>query len=103
MIQVHLVSFLLGLCSMAALAIGLFFWRFWRRTADRLFRIFAIAFWLMSIGWLAQLIVKEPGEASYLVYVPRLLAFSCIIWGIIEKNRAAAHNHARTPPPPPRS
>jgi hypothetical protein len=90
-----LLQFLLGFSVCAATAIGIFFWRFWQKTWDRLFQIFAIAFWLMGVGWVAQALSMKPhrvapgDESSYLVYIPRLLAFACIIYGIIDKNRAA--------------
>jgi hypothetical protein len=89
------IQFLLGFAVCAAIAIGLFFHRFWARTRDRLFLIFAFAFWLMALGWVAQAATMKPhaeapgDESSYLVYIPRLLAFACIIWGIVDKNRAA--------------
>jgi hypothetical protein len=89
------IQFFLGFAVCAALAIGVFFHRFRGRTGDRLFLIFALAFWLMGVGWLAQAATMKPhaeapgDESSYLVYIPRLLAFACIIWGIVDKNRAA--------------
>ena len=44
---------MLGALVMACFVAGLFFLRFWRKTRDRLFMIFAIAFWLMGVNWLA--------------------------------------------------
>jgi hypothetical protein len=41
--------FVQGMSAMACIVIVLFFLRFWRRTADRLFLIFAIAFGLMFV------------------------------------------------------
>lgn len=100
-----LLQFFLGFAVCASIAIGIFFWRFWQRTWDRLFQIFAFAFWLMGVGWMAQAITMKthseaPGdESSYLVYIPRLLAFACIIYGIIDKNRAAKAAAERATPP----
>ncbi len=90
-----LIQFLLGFTVACATAIGVFFVKFWSRTQDRLFVIFALAFFLMGLGWIAQALTMKPhaeapgDESHYLVYVPRLLAFSCIIWGIWDKNRAS--------------
>lgn len=101
-----LLQFLLGFAVCASTAIGVFFWRFWQKTWDRLFQIFAVAFWLMALGWVAQALtmkphIKAPGdESSYLVYIPRLLAFACIIYGIVDKNRAAKAAAAQSAPKP---
>jgi hypothetical protein len=89
------IQFFLGFAVCASTAIGVFFHRFRARTGDRLFLIFALAFWLMAVGWIAQAATMKPhsqapgDESSYLVYIPRLLAFACIIWAIVDKNRAA--------------
>jgi hypothetical protein len=83
-----LYSFLLGVVVVAAGTIGLFFLRFWRRTRDRLFFVFAIAFWLMALNWFAVAFTPKD-ESFYAVYLLRLLAFGFIIAGIIDKNRAA--------------
>ena len=84
-------EFILGLNVMAALVVALFFVRFWRKTRDRLFVIFAIAFLLLAANWLgvALLQVKEnrAEENTALFYVLRLLAFIAIIVGIVDKNR----------------
>lgn len=42
-------NFLIGMIAMALVTAGLFFLRFWRDTGDRLFLIFAIAFWLLAL------------------------------------------------------
>jgi hypothetical protein len=90
-----LIQFLLGFTVACACAIGVFFVKFWSRTQDRLFLIFALAFFLMGVGWIAQALTMKPhaeapgDESSYLVYIPRLLAFSCILWGIWDKNRGS--------------
>ncbi|HYE60474.1 MAG TPA: DUF5985 family protein [Phycisphaerales bacterium] len=89
------IHFMLGIAVACSTAIGLYFFRFWSGTRDRLFMIFAMAFWLMALGWLAQAVITTPektgptDETTFYVYIPRLLAFACIIWGIWDKNRAA--------------
>jgi hypothetical protein len=84
-----LYPFMLGSVSTAAMAVGLFFFRFWRRTHDRFFLLFAIAFWLMGSTW-AGIGLLPRDETSYAVYVVRLLAYVCIIVAIVDKNRTAA-------------
>mgnify|MGYP001465274706 CR=1 FL=1 len=88
-----LILFLLGFTVACAGAIGVFFLKFWKHTQDRLFLVFALAFILMGVGWVVHAFTMRPhdvapgDESHFLVYVPRLLAFSCIIWAIWDKNR----------------
>ena len=82
--------FVLGALVMACAAAGLFFLRFWRKTRDRLFLIFAFAFWLMGLNWLLLAFWRPDDEMRPALYLVRLLAFVLILYAIIEKNRAAA-------------
>ena len=71
-------------------AAGLFFLRFWHDTRDRLFAIFAAAFWLLCLQRI--LLVVRPtsvaGEDVAYLYLVRLLAFVLILVGIADKNRS---------------
>jgi hypothetical protein len=80
-------TFLLGAVVACAFAIGLFFLRFWRKTRDRLFIIFAVAFWVLGLNWMA-LAFTQQDEVRTALYVIRLLAFVLILYGIFDKNRA---------------
>ena len=80
-------DFLLGAVVMGCFGAGLFFLRFWKQTRDRLFVIFAVAFWLMGINWLFLAFTREDEVRTYL-YIIRLLAFVLIIYAIYDKNRA---------------
>lgn len=73
---------------------GLFFTRFWRESRDRLFIIFASAFWLLGIQRLALSLTTEVNENVTYLYVVRLIAFVLILWGIIDKNRARKRSGA---------
>ena len=79
-------QFLLGALAMACAVAGLFFLQFWRKTHDRLFIIFAFAFWLLGVNW-AALAFTKGDEARTWFYLIRLLAFVLILIGIIDKNR----------------
>jgi hypothetical protein len=68
--------------------VGLFFLRFWRDTGDRLFLIFALAFWLLGLTRLALAFTTYPSESQSGIYLVRLLAFVLILVAIIDKNRA---------------
>jgi Ca2+/Na+ antiporter len=67
---------------------GLFFLKYWQRTKDRLFLMFAGAFWLLALQRFLFALLDEHNENSYLVYLIRLLAFIVIIVAIIDKNRS---------------
>ena len=80
-------KFLFGAIVMACLVAGLFFLKFWRKSHDRLFAIFAVAFWVLGANWLA-LAFTQRNEVQTALYVVRFLAFVLILIGIIDKNRA---------------
>ena len=68
-------------------AAGLFFFRFWKQTRDRLFVIFALALWVLALQRLALGLTTETSENVMLLYVVRFLAFVLILGAIIDKNR----------------
>jgi hypothetical protein len=76
-----------GAITMAFVVAGLFFLRFWRRSHDRLFILFAIAFWVLGVNRVALTFVEQDETRTYL-YMVRLLAFLIILIAIIDKNRA---------------
>lgn len=81
-----LVPFLSGAVVMGFFVAGLFFLRFWKRTHDRLFLAFTLAFWLLGLtqGLLAFSVV--PIEERSWLYLLRLTAFVLILWAIWDKN-----------------
>ncbi len=79
-------QFLSGIAAMGFFVAGLFFLKFWRKTNDRLFISFTIAFWLMAVNQFALVILERTDEARTWVYVVRFFAFSIIIFGILDKN-----------------
>lgn len=80
-------DFMSGAIAMAYLVIGLFFLRFWRQTRDRLFAIFAIALWVLALNRATVAVVQIQSEDSVVFYVVRLVAYSLIVIGILDKNR----------------
>ncbi len=66
---------------------GLFFFRFFRSTGDRLFLLFAASFWIFSLNWLGVALLGGPPESRHLIYLLRLVAFGLILLGIWDKNR----------------
>ena len=76
-----------GALTMACWVAGLFFLRYWRLTHDRLFVFFVLAFWLLSLNWLGLALLSGAPETRHQVSLLRLLAFSLLIVGIVDKNR----------------
>lgn len=76
---------LAGAIVLAGCTIALFFWRFWRKTGDRLFIFFALAFFLLGIEHVCLRLFA--GQGRFLVYLIRLCAFLLIVYAIVDKNR----------------
>lgn len=83
----HAADFFSGAAAMAALAAALYFFRFWRRTADRFFALFALGFAAFAVNRLVLVFVPRDNENSAYVYVIRLAAFVLILLAVLEKNR----------------
>lgn len=81
-----------GALAAADAVIVLFFLRFWRRTGDRLFAFFAVAFGLLTVQRVTLGLMREWSEGSPLLYGLRLLAFLIILAAIIDKNRAGGRS-----------
>ena len=77
-----------GAIVMGYLIAGLFFLKFWHGTRDRLFLIFGVAFWMLSLQRALLALLAEVEGAHLYLYVMRLLAFVLIIVAIVDKNRA---------------
>ena len=80
-------GFLSGAIMMGCLVAASLFYRFWRRTADRLFAWFAVAFLLLGIERLVLVVTHGSELASPGIYLLRLIAFGVIIAAIVDKNR----------------
>lgn len=85
--QTLLNQFLLGAIVVACGVAGLYFLRFWRKTRERLFAYFAVAFWVLGANWLLLAFINQDEVRTWL-YVIRLCAFLVILYAILEKNRA---------------
>jgi hypothetical protein len=72
---------------MGNVVVGLYFLRFWKETADRLFLIFALAFWLLAVQRVSLVLFAGDPGADVWLYTIRLLAFVLIIAAILDKNR----------------
>jgi hypothetical protein len=84
-------QFMSGGIFVGMLLAALFFFRFWKRTGDRLFLLFGFSFGIHSAERLLLFWVSETNEMRPYIYLIRLLAFLVIIAAIVDKNR-----HPRT-------
>jgi peptidoglycan/LPS O-acetylase OafA/YrhL len=83
-----MIEFASGLITMGFLVAAGFFARFWRKTHDRLFLAFAIAFVLLALNQaLAQWLGAADERVGY-TYLLRVLGFLLILVAIIDKNLA---------------
>jgi hypothetical protein len=80
-------EFMSGAVVMGCFVASLFFLKFWRKTADRLFLFFFLAFSIMAINWTALAFIPAEHEARTIVYVMRLVSNLLILAAIIDKNR----------------
>jgi hypothetical protein len=87
--RLALVPFLQTVTATAAVAAGLFFFRFWQESRDRLFAFFGAAFWVLALSWALLALVDPSDETRPYVYGIRLIAFLLMIVGMIDKNRAS--------------
>lgn len=85
----HPYEFINGAMTVGYIVLGLFFWKFWRRTHDSLFIIFAWAFWLMAANSIAVSAFGSYDLDVGWTYLLRLFAFVLIIIAIVNKNTAA--------------
>jgi drug/metabolite transporter superfamily protein YnfA len=87
--RLALIPFLQTVSATAAVAAGLFFFRFWRESRDRLFAFFGAAFWVLALSWTLLALIDPSDETRPYVYGIRLIAFLLMIVGMVDKNRAS--------------
>ena len=79
-------AFISGVIAMGFAVCGAFFLRFWSRTKDSLFLVFALAFFLLALGQALTTLLRLPLEERSWLYLLRLAAFIMIIVAIAAKN-----------------
>ena len=78
---------LVGAIAALSLVAALFFLRFWWRTHDRFFLLFALAFAIDGLSRLIVAAINLPDDFEPYSYVPRLVTFGLIIAAVVLKNR----------------
>jgi len=91
-----MIEFLSGAVTMGFAVAAIFFLRFWRRTAERLFLAFAGAFFLLALNQALALWLGAADERVGYTYLLRVLGFVFILSAIVDKN-VAARRTARRP------
>jgi hypothetical protein len=83
-----MIEFMAGAVTLGFVVATLFFLRFWRKTSDRLFLAFAIAFALLALNQgIAQWLGAADERVGY-TYLLRVLGFILILGAIVDKNVA---------------
>jgi hypothetical protein len=81
---------IVGAIAMAFAIAGLFFFRFWRKTGNRLFALFALRIFVSAANRIAIVVANQQGDQGDYFYWVRFLAFAIILAAIIDKNRTVA-------------
>jgi hypothetical protein len=79
-----------GALIMGYATAAMFFYTFWRRTADRLFAFFSCSFVLLAVQRLFLSLTGDTSANASWLYALRLVAFLLILAAILDKNRQGA-------------
>ncbi len=88
----NLIQFVRGALAALSWVAGLYFLRFWRVSRDRFFVYFVVAFWTLTLNWIWLMAANPSVETRHYAFVIRLIAFTAIIVGILDKNRTGARH-----------
>lgn len=80
------IDFMAGAATMGFLVGALFFLRFWKKTRDRLFLAFGVAFLLLAVNQALAQWLGASDERVGLTYALRILGFLLILAAIVDKN-----------------
>jgi uncharacterized membrane protein YbhN (UPF0104 family) len=80
------IDFLAGAVTLAYIVGSTYFVHFWRRTGDRLFLAFAVAFALLALNQLTVFVLGVNDERYNYAYILRVLGFVLILLAIVDKN-----------------
>lgn len=78
--------FLLGVFAALSVVVGLFFIKFWRKTADSLFLAFALSFIIRGLNDATRASMARPNEGTLWSYLIGIASSLFIIVAIVRKN-----------------
>ena len=81
-----MIEFLSGAVTLGYVIVGAWFLKFWKKTGDRLFVNFAVAFWLFALNQFLTWSLASFEREIRFEYVLRVLGFLVILIGIARKN-----------------
>jgi Family of unknown function (DUF5985) len=81
-----MIQFLAGAVTLAHFLAAMYFLHFWRKTSDRLFINFSLAFGLFALNQLVVSGLWAADERRNYAYVLRILGFVLILFAIVDKN-----------------
>jgi peptidoglycan/LPS O-acetylase OafA/YrhL len=81
-----MIEFLSGAVTMGFVVAVLLFLRSWRRTSDKLFFWFAVAFALLALNQASAQWLGAADESVNYTYLLRVLGFLVILFAFFEKN-----------------
>ena len=84
-----MIVFLSGAVTLGFVMAALFFFRFFTKTADRLFGWFGVAFLLLASGQALVTLLDVTSEERSWIFLLRLAAFVIIAVAILRKNTRA--------------
>lgn len=90
-------QFIAGMTTTAFAASGIFFLKFWIKTTDRFFILFATSFWVLAVERVALVMTDPLNEVRPFIYLLRLAAFFLILVAVIDKNRKQGKGIDRSP------
>lgn len=85
----ELLDYLAGAITLGYLVLSGFFLRFWRKTHERLFLAFGVAFFFLALNQMASTYFEAGDERTLYGYALRVLGFVLILAAIIDKNVAS--------------
>jgi len=85
-----MIDFLSGIDTTLYLIVGVCFLKFWRRTHDRLFAFFALAFGLFALNQIATTALNAFDDRTGYIYILRILGYGVIVYAIVDKNTPPA-------------
>lgn len=90
-----MLGFIAGMIVMGFCVAALLFTRYWRRTGDPFFLVFAAFFCLSAASQLLVVFSGSGSEQGTWIFVVRFAAFALLLVAILKKNFSAKSSDSR--------